>query len=254
MTDVSIDAKGDAIRWGLWGTVLWGLVVVLSIFIVQTVVLSVYVGFRYGAQSQSDIMVILETLSQDGLATSIVTIATFVVCSTVLFIVIKLKQGTTIAKYLALRFTSFRTSVLWFFLFLAIMYGLHLVTSFFGAKPEMEYVKNIYASAQYFWLLAVAIVIAAPIFEELFFRGFLVGGWKDTQLGAVGAVVISALLWAAIHTQYNIIVMVQIFVLGLILGFARVYTGSTLLPIGLHAFNNFASLMYMISISQQTNS
>lgn len=250
MTEQAYEEAPTNSRWGLWGTVLWGVVVLLGIFIVQTAVLSFYVGIRYGAKSQSDIAVIISTLSQDGLATSIVTLATFFVCTGLLFIVIKLKSGATISDYLALRGVSFKVCALWFALFIAIMYGLHLITSLFGVKPELEYVKKIYASAQYFWLLAIAIVIAAPIFEELFFRGFLVGGWKDTPLGVAGAVAVSALLWSVIHTQYNILVMIQIFVLGLILGIARVHSKSTLLPIGLHAFNNFASLMYMISISQ----
>ena len=46
-----------------------------------------------------------------------------------------------------------------------------------------------------------------PVFEELFFRGFLLEGFRRTFLGTTGAVVLTSLLWAVIHTQYDLYYM-----------------------------------------------
>jgi membrane protease YdiL (CAAX protease family) len=86
-------------------------------------------------------------------------------------------------------------------------------------------------------------VVAAPVFEELFFRGFLLAGFQRTILGTAGAVVVTSLLWAVIHTQYDLYYMATIFVRGVVLGLARVHSGSLILPIGLHAFVNGLATM-----------
>jgi membrane protease YdiL (CAAX protease family) len=88
------------------------------------------------------------------------------------------------------------------------------------------------------WLLWVAVVIAGPIFEELFFRGFLLAGFRASFLGPIGAVVLTSASWALIHLQYDAYDMSTIFVVGCVLGASRLKTGSVLLPIGMHILNN----------------
>lgn len=95
------------------------------------------------------------------------------------------------------------------------------------------------------WLLglAVAVVVAAPISEEISFRGFMYRGWSQTRLGPWGAIVGVSLVWALLHIQYNWFGIVQVFVLGLLLGWLRFRSGSTLLTIALHAVANFVALI-----------
>jgi CAAX protease family protein len=85
------------------------------------------------------------------------------------------------------------------------------------------------------------LIIAAPLFEEAFFRGFLLKGLESSFMGPIGAVVVTAGLWALIHVQYDAFGMATIFCLGLLLGTARVFTGSLLVPLGLHAFTNLGA-------------
>src|SRR3954467_843869 len=56
-----------------------------------------------------------------------------------------------------------------------------------------------------FWLL-VATVVAAPIGEEVMFRGFLFRGLARPgwEIHAIGA---TALVWALLHTQYSLFVV-----------------------------------------------
>lgn len=64
-------------------------------------------------------------------------------------------------------------------------------------------------------LLWPAGVIIAPASEELMFRGLLFRGWEKTWLGAGGTIVLTAALWALLHTNKNWLGVVFIFVDGL---------------------------------------
>ena len=90
------------------------------------------------------------------------------------------------------------------------------------------------------WLpaLLIAAVIIAPAAEEVIFRGFLFRGWVRSDRVAWPAIVIISVLWAALHVQYDVIGIAQIFVIGLFLGWLRWRSGSTLLTFLLHALFN----------------
>ena len=102
---------------------------------------------------------------------------------------------------------------------------------------------NLYQTVGFLPLFWLAIVVLAPIFEEVFFRGFMFAGLERSQLGGPGAIVVTLLAWAVIHVQYDLYGIATIFVLGLLLGAARLRARSVLLTIGLRAtMNLIASL------------
>jgi len=92
-------------------------------------------------------------------------------------------------------------------------------------------------------LLALALVVIAPVTEELIFRGFLFRGWAASPLGAGGAILLTSFLWAAAHVQYDLFYMTLIFVLGLLFGWLRQRSGSTILTMGLHGIVNLWALL-----------
>jgi uncharacterized protein len=116
----------------------------------------------------------------------------------------------------------------------ALLYwgGYELVTPF--------QVQSYTTAAAEGWLAAlwVGAVIVAPAGEEVLFRGFLFRGWARSDRAAWPAIVIISLLWAALHVQYDWTGIVQIFVVGLFLGWIRWRSGSTLLTFLLHALFN----------------
>ena len=67
-------------------------------------------------------------------------------------------------------------------------------------------------------------------------------------MGPVGATVATALLWAALHFQYDVYGVTSIFVGGLLLGAARIRTKSILMPMIMHvAMNVIASIELLIT-------
>lgn len=87
-------------------------------------------------------------------------------------------------------------------------------------------------------LVLVAYVIAAPIGEELLFRGFLYRGLAASRVGWIGAILLPNLCWALAHPQYDGPGVLSIFATGCVFGLARHFSGSVVLPIILHALEN----------------
>lgn len=92
-------------------------------------------------------------------------------------------------------------------------------------------------------LLALAFSVAAPLMEEFVFRGFLFRGFSASRLGTAGGIVVASICWAAMHVQYELFFIVQIFLLGLVFGWLRWRSGSLTLTLGLHALINLSALI-----------
>ena len=97
--------------------------------------------------------------------------------------------------------------------------------------------------------LFLAVVIVAPIGEEIVFRGFLQkfleNYWKDITR----AVLVTSLFFAMIH--FNPYWTIQIYLLGVVLGFLAWKTKSVVPSIILHSINN--GVAYLLSIFDDTS-
>lgn len=89
------------------------------------------------------------------------------------------------------------------------------------------------------WL---AVVFIIPCVEEIIFRGLLFGAFQKVW-GVTGATLATSVLFVLIHLQ--LIGFLVLFLLGLILAWARLRTSSLALPIALHAFNNAIALLIL---------
>jgi membrane protease YdiL (CAAX protease family) len=86
--------------------------------------------------------------------------------------------------------------------------------------------------------MAAAAIVLAPAGEEVLFRGFLFRGWARSPRSIWPAIVVISIAWAALHIQYDWVGILQIFIVGLFLGWIRWRSGSTLLTFLLHALFN----------------
>ncbi|MGZ6071514.1 MAG: CPBP family intramembrane glutamic endopeptidase [Myxococcaceae bacterium] len=86
-------------------------------------------------------------------------------------------------------------------------------------------------------LKILGIVVLAPLLEEWVFRGLLFQ-LLLARAGAGPAVVGTAVLFALAHGQYRPPDLVFVFLDGLLLGLARLRTGSTRVPAWMHLLGN----------------
>ncbi|MCY4545141.1 MAG: type II CAAX endopeptidase family protein [Gemmatimonadetes bacterium] len=121
-----------------------------------------------------------------------------------------------------------------------------LVTVELGRSPVPPVMETIMETTRYTTLLWVALVIAAPVFEEALFRGFMFEGLRRTRIGAWGTIAVTTLLWTLLHVgQYDQYFLVLIALIGILLGFARERTGSLYVPLAIHAVNNLLSTLQL---------
>jgi membrane protease YdiL (CAAX protease family) len=90
-------------------------------------------------------------------------------------------------------------------------------------------------------LRVAAVGLLGPIAEELIFRGWFFG-LLGRRLGAVAAILLTALGWTLLHYQYGLAVLGVILVDGLLLGLARWRTGSVWPPILMHVLYNLYAI------------
>jgi membrane protease YdiL (CAAX protease family) len=117
------------------------------------------------------------------------------------------------------------------------------ITLALGRPIVPEVMVKVYQSADSPLLLILAMVILAPLTEELFFRGFLFEGLLASRLGPIGAVLLTSAAWSVVHAQYDLYGIATIFADGLLLGVIRWKTGSTLLTMVLHGLANLIAAL-----------
>lgn len=92
--------------------------------------------------------------------------------------------------------------------------------------------------------LFVMATVAAPIVEEVLFRGYFYGVFKSWA-GSVASLVFTSVLFAVIHN--SLAVTPALFMLAVALTIAYEWSGSLLVPITMHSLFNMAQLGYLIA-------
>ena len=171
----------------------------------------------------------------------IITCITTVLCGALVIAAAGLRDGLEPRAYLRLVAPPAKEVLHWLAVTALIVAMADLVL--YSAKGELlpaEWIE-IYRSVQSPLLFWIALVVATPIFEELLFRGFVFAGIQASSLGRVGAVLITAMLWTWIHQQPDPLEFAIIFLIGVMLGIARLRTQSLLVPIAMHMLYNLIS-------------
>jgi len=152
-------------------------------------------------------------------------------------------QNYSLTEYLKLYFPHSRTFVQWFGLFLVFFFLADVVFRMTGETGGEDFINQTMSLTDNRLMVWLLIVVIAPVFEEVFFRGLLLEGLRYSKLGNIGAVMITSLLWALVHTQYNWFIVFWVFLFGILLGYARIRSNSLYLVIILHAVNNLLSTL-----------
>jgi membrane protease YdiL (CAAX protease family) len=119
------------------------------------------------------------------------------------------------------------------YLLFAIVY-----TAIFGA-PEQEDIAESFGSVPVQILL---IVVAAPISEEICFRGMLYGGLRE-RWPRIAAAILAGLVFGALHALTGLSAVPPLVAFGFVLCLLYERTGSIVPGIVLHMLNNSVALL-----------
>lgn len=149
-----------------------------------------------------------------------------------------------VAEYLALRWPTARQFGISIAAFLVFMVAQALLSRQLEHSGDVKFMQDLVSSARTANLIpltVIAILVAAPVGEELAFRGFLYRT-LELRFGGVTAVIVTALGWAVLHIQYSLTAISVIFAGGLLFGAIRRYSGSLYTTMLMHALWNGAAL------------
>jgi CAAX protease family protein len=222
--------------WGYWATLGWAILAFLAGQFIGFVLL---LWLRAGTWDT-----ILQTPFDGVLVTLFILISNPVTIGVLAFAV-WLRQAPQ-AEYFALHWPQSRDVTLGIACLIGLIALSDAALYLSGRDLVTTFQLESYSTAvNEGWLPAmlIAAIVIAPAGEEIMFRGFLFHGWARSERSAWPAIVAISTLWAGLHVQYDWTGVLQIFVIGLFLGWIRLRSGSTLLTFLLHALFNLEGTM-----------
>lgn len=226
--------------WGVLGSIAWGAAGVVAWFAAQFAMVVAFIAWRDAVAPGS---IEPSKLGSDGFLLAFVTVVAGPAWIGVSAWAARLR-GWTVRGYLALVWPSRSELLFGFACLAALLIAFDLLTLAFSREVVPPFMRDAYISARNsnsLLLFFLAVVIVGPIAEEIAFRGFLFRGLSVSWLGVAGTTVLTSAAWAAMHVQYDWTQLGQIFLIGLLLGWLRWASGSTLLTIVLHVLANLAA-------------
>jgi membrane protease YdiL (CAAX protease family) len=217
--------------WGPWPTLGFGIAIYIVNVLTGTSVIFIFNNEKINPDHYH------------GLLFSLTTIASAIICVSLILVIIKIRSGATVAEYLSLKRITKKTILI----LLAITIGISVLERIpaliLGESPHSLEMLDLYYTSIWPPLLWIAIVIFAPLFEEVFFRGFLFAGLGQSRIGVVGTIILTALFWTLIHTPYGVYQSAFVFAFGIILGIFRFKTDSLWSPLLMHVLKNLVEIL-----------
>jgi membrane protease YdiL (CAAX protease family) len=235
--------------WKFIGTCLWGVFAFGAMFAGQ---LAVALYFLATSPHPFDLDAAREMLS-GGVMISLSVMTGLPAALLALWLATRMAR-IPFAEYLALRGASWKYFLFGSIALIAVIAAWDGMSRLMGRDIAPGFMVDVLKSAQAdhaLWLLLVAFCIGAPVSEEFLVRGFLYRGWSESFLRPVGAIVLSSLVWTAMHLQYDWFFFGEIFCIGLLFGYMRYRTGSIWVTVFMHALNNLAATLQTLWLASQ---
>jgi membrane protease YdiL (CAAX protease family) len=239
------DKKGDASLepLGLKATLGFSAVILAFYSGLQILVATLFVSLAKAEHPELDLEVYARSLSSNGFCIGVMGIVSGLICTPLTLWLTKFRKNISVRSYIGFKEPSKREWVQWLLILAAFLFLSDGVSWLLHQPIVPPFMVDTYKTASSLPVLLFAIVVVAPIFEEIFFRGFLFQGIRYSRLGPIGAIGITSLVWAVIHLQYDIYGMATVFVLGLLFGIARLKTDSIHLLLVMHSFVGLVATM-----------
>lgn len=182
----------------------------------------------------------LAQMESNGMVLIAGTLASTLVCVPLLWFLVS-RRETDVRRFLRVQGASVRSIASWSMGLVVLAAISDLISLALGRPVVSDFMLEMYATAPPV-LLCLALILAAPLFEEIFFRGFLMSALESRGVSVAIGAVVSAALWASIHLQYDLYEMGMIFLMGLLLAAARTSTGSLVPCFVMHGVANVIAL------------
>jgi len=237
--------------WGFWATMGLSLVVIALSWVIQSAVAIGLIVVACLDDPGFNVDRFVDEELYSGLLLSLATWTALPACLGLIWLLARCRRGWSARNYLALDDVSGKTAALWLFLAVVLAACTDGFTHALGRPIVPEFMVQVYKTAGWLPLLVLTLVVAAPLFEEILIRGFMFRGIASSRLGGLGAILITDVIWTAMHVQYDLFGMGVIFAIGILLGLARLVTGSVWLTIVMHALLNLiATIEVMVYVNQ----
>lgn len=238
--------------WGFWATVGFGVVIAAVYLAFQFVVMVPYAMYLISQNPGMDAVATASSLYANGFLLAVMTCLSVLPCIGLVLLFVRIRRGISWKEYLAFNPPRRRQVLVWIgiaFVYALAADGLNMLI---GRSIVPEFWLKAYDTSGFAPLFFFALVVAAPLNEEIFFRGFLFNGFRHSAVGPMGAVLIAALVWTLIHTQYDYYDLGTLFAAGIIVGLARWWTNSIYVAIAMHMFINvWASVQILLHSGSQ---
>jgi membrane protease YdiL (CAAX protease family) len=225
--------------WGLLATIVWGVAGFCIWFAAQFAVILGYVM----THPETGDAAVMQAMATNGFLLALVTIVAGPAWIAVMAIAAHWR-GWRVADYLALVVPRRSDFAFGFACMAALLIAFDVLTYATGRDVVPTFMFESFKTAQAsgsLVLFCIAVVIIGPVTEEIVFRGFLFRGLNASFLGVAGTLLATSVAWALMHVQYDALIIAQIFLIGLLLGWLRWASGSTLLTISLHVMANLVA-------------
>jgi membrane protease YdiL (CAAX protease family) len=232
--------------WGFWATLGFSAIIFALFCVIQILVVTVFLSLAKVQHPELDLEVYTKSLSSNGFCLAISEIVSGLICIPLTLLFTKLRKNISIKNYIGFREPLTREWVKWLLILAAFLFLSDAVSLLLHQPIAPPFMVDAYKTASFLPALLFAIIIVAPIFEEIFFRGFLFQGIRYSRLGPIGAIGITSFFWAVIHLQYDVYGITTLFALGLLLGIARLKTGSIHLLMVMHSVTSLVATIEMV--------
>lgn len=167
-------------------------------------------------------------------------IVELVACLVASFLIIRFwdKQRHWLRGSLGLDFTGRGRDMLAGVLVAVVIYAVGFGISLAAGWVSVSSVNLDWSSLALAFMLYVAVALA----EETMVRGFVLGHLLDTGMNRYLALALSSLLFSSLHlgnANFNVLAFINIFIAGLLLGSAYIYTRNLSFSVCLHLFWNW---------------
>jgi membrane protease YdiL (CAAX protease family) len=235
-------------RWPFLETIGWGVLILILSTLTELLMFGAFAAVDLYNRHDTDHLSLqyVAGVVRDEAVRGNVVFATIIVSnliSVAAILLIVLTKGHALQQYLSFYRVRLTTVFKWMGILAAFVFLTEGSASLFEVDFGGDSILTLYRTTDSIWLFWAAAVVAAPLFEEVMFRGFLFHGFRASFLGTGGAILLTALLWAAMHIQYNLYGMGFIAATGILFGIARARTGSLIVPLSLHAALNFSDMV-----------